>query len=94
MNTLIVHKGTGTIIDADESYVLHGDFTDMDDEQIIDMVTSEGNYPATHCYAVMYGSPIDGFVFEGPFWDYDSAIAWGETDTLGDWYVIRLRRGS
>ena len=94
MNTLIVHKGTGTIIDADDAYIAHGDFTDMDDEQVIDKVTSEGNYPVTKCWAVMHGNPFEGFSFEGPFWDYEDAAVWGDMYPTWEWYVVSINRSN
>jgi hypothetical protein len=38
--TLVVHPGTGTIIDADECFILQSDdFSGMEDDEIVEAVT-------------------------------------------------------
>lgn len=47
-------------------------------------------------YIFVYGNPIDGFRFVGPFDDRDEAVEYGESEPPGsaDWWIAELDKPS
>lgn len=48
-------------------------------------------------FAIMYGTPLGGFGFLGPFSDHDSAVVYGNTETTfgaeeAPWWVVPLQK--
>ena len=41
-------------------------------------------------YIVIYGDPVDGFNFVGPFADRDEAVRYAEFDAGTDWWIAEL----
>lgn len=93
--TLVVHPGTGTIIDAEECFILQSDdFGGMDDGEIVEAALTEGHFPLhRNLYAVIYGNIIDGYGHYGPFWDFNDAQEWAERNTADEntWNIVVLR---
>jgi hypothetical protein len=41
---------------------------------------------------IMYGNPVEGFKFTGPFPDHDAAAAWDARTGGGDGFIVTLAR--
>lgn len=90
IKTLIVHPGTGTIIDADEAVVINMDVTNgYDDDDIITEAVDCAN-TLYHMYVVMVGNIFDGFQTVGPFLNIEEATAWGAEFGDVDWYTCSI----
>ena len=89
--TLIVHPGTGTIINADEVLVINLDTTgmEMEEDQIVEEAEMQGN-TLLSMYVVMVGNIFDGMKVVGPFVNIEEAIVWGDCNGEMDWYTARI----
>lgn len=88
--TIIVHPGTGTIIDADEVVLINADNTAIWPEEhlLIEVAEAEGG-SLSDLFIVLVGNLADGIDFVGPFLNINDAAEWAST--CGDhWLVMRI----
>jgi len=94
MTKLIVHPGTGTIIDANDGTLIV-DVVDAsvweDDEDVVSYAEAHGSpiFPDEQ-WAVAVGEMFDGINFHGPFGSFDDAEAWAGHNAGGNWWIVRL----
>ena len=89
--TLIVHPGTGTIIDADECFIFNTDDTGMamEDDQIIEEAEANGD-TLNGLHVVLVGNVFDGVTVVGPFLSVEDATLWADTNTDQEWWVSSI----
>ncbi len=89
--TLIVHPGTGTIIDADECLILNTDDTGMamEDDQIIEEAEANGD-TLNGLHVVLVGNVFDGVTVVGPFLSVEDGCLWADTNTDQEWWVSSI----
>lgn len=93
---LIVHPGTGTIIDANDGTVI-ADVPDSpaweDEDELISYAVQHGSPVVGEAYAVAVGEAFDGFEFYGSFPSFDDASEWAdrEVGSSESWWVVRLK---
>jgi len=77
--TLIVHPGTGTIIDADEVVLLNMDDTvDWPEEHELIETAEDNNETLDNLHVVVLGNVFDGVRLVGPFLSFDDAALWAD----------------
>jgi len=88
--TLIVHPGTGTIIDADEVVLINTDNTAIWPEEhvLIETAEAEGG-SLSDLFIVLVGNVADGIDFVGPFLNITDAAEWASTCD-DHWSVKRI----
>jgi len=88
--TLIVHPGTGTIIDADEVVLINTDNTAIWPEEhvLIETAEAEGGSLAD-LFVVLVGNVIDGIDIVGPFFHIADAQDWA-SDYTDQWTIKRI----
>jgi hypothetical protein len=89
--TLIVHPGTGTIIDADECLILNTDDTGiaMEDDQIIEEAEANGD-TLKGLHVVLVGNVFDGVTVVGPFLNVEDGCLWADNNTDQEWWVSSI----
>ena len=77
--TLIVHPGTGTILDADECFIYNTDDTGiaMEDHQIVEEAEANGD-TLNGLHVVIVGNIFDGTRVVGPFLSFEDANLWAD----------------
>jgi hypothetical protein len=89
--TLIVHPGTGAIIDADDCLIFNTDHNGMamDDHEIIEEAKANGD-TLNGLHVVLVGNVFDGVTVVGPFLNIDDATLWADTNTGQEWWVSSI----
>jgi len=88
--TLIVHPGTGTIIDADEVVLINTDNTAIWPEEhvLIETAEAEGG-SLSDLFIVLVGNVIDGIDIVGPFFHIADVQDWA-SDCPDQWTIKRI----
>ena len=89
--TLIVHPGTGTILDADECFIYNTDDTGiaMEDHQIVEEAEANGD-TLNGLHVVLVGNMFDGTTVVGPFLSFEDANMWAEGDASQEWWITSI----
>jgi hypothetical protein len=53
------------------------------------MTETVTDYKAKPC-VLIEGNPVEGFIFTGPFPDWDAAIAYADKAVGGDWWLAPI----
>ena len=89
--TLIVHPGTGTILDADECFIYNTDDTgiEMEEHQIVEEAEANGD-TLDGLHVVLVGNIFDGTTVVGPFLSFEDANMWGESNSGLEWWITAI----
>lgn len=89
--TLIVHPGTGTILDADECFIYNTDDTGiaMEDHQIVEEAEANGD-TLNGLHVVLVGNMFDGTTVVGPFLSFEDANLWADNNADEEWWITSL----
>jgi len=100
MARLIVHPGTGTIIDAEDGTLIV-DVPDSpawdadDDDALVSYAEAHGSSVIPdEQYAVAVGEMFDGIDFHGPFPSFEDAMEWGEGNASRTYWIVKLESTS
>lgn len=89
--TLIVHPGTGTILDADECVIYNTDDTGiaMEEHQIVEEAEANGD-TLDGLHVVLVGNIFDGTTIIGPFLSFEDANLWADNNAAEEWWITAL----
>lgn len=99
IDTLIVHPGTGTIIDAEDGVLIVNipseDFAQLEgsDQAVVEYAEQHGTPVMLRpMYAVAVGEQFDRIDFYGPFPYFDDAEEWAGRHVNGtsNWWIVSL----
>jgi hypothetical protein len=98
MTKLIVHPGTGTIIDANDGTLIVDvvDASVWDDDEDAVLYAERHGSPVIpeEQWAVAVGEMFDGINFFGPFASFEDAALWADCNVSANWWVVRLESPS
>ena len=89
--TLIVHPGTGTILNADECVIYNTDDTGiaMEEHQIVEEAEANGD-TLDGLHVVLVGNIFDGTTVVGPFLSFEDANMWAEVNVSQEWWITSI----
>jgi hypothetical protein len=89
--TLIVHPGTGTILNADECVIYNTDDTAiwLEEDEIV-RAAEANNDTLKNLHVVVHGNVFDGIHIIGPFLSWDDAAQWAELNADREWWVTGI----
>jgi len=98
-DTLIVHPGTGTILDAEDGTLIVNipseEYPGLEgnDQAVVDYAEQHGTpVMLPQRFAVAVGEQFDRIDFYGPFPYFDDAESWADKNVRGasNWWVVTL----
>ena len=89
--TLIVHPGTGTILNADECFIYNTDDTAiwLEEDELVEAAKAN-NDTLKKLHVVVHGNVFDGIRIVGPFLSWDDAAQWAELNADREWWVTGI----
>lgn len=89
--TLIVHPGTGTILNADECFIYNTDDTAiwLEEDELVEAAKAN-NDTLKNLHVVVHGNVFDGIRIVGPFLSWDDAAQWAELNADREWWVTGI----
>jgi len=89
--TLIIHPGTGTILNADECVIYNTDDTAiwLEEDEMINAAVQNGD-TLDKLHVVVHGNMFDGIRIVGPFLSWDDAAQWAELNADREWWVTGI----
>ena len=89
--TLIVHPGTGTILNADECVIYNTDDTGiaMEEHQIVEEAEANGD-TLNGLHVVIVGNIFDGTRVVGPFLSFEDANLWADRHVEMEWWTTSI----